>query len=76
MLSVDLSLHECLYIHLTQSLLFMILGSVHLQIQLYPLWLIQYCSPLLLGFLHQFLCQYNQPIYATSYYSIYILCCL
>jgi hypothetical protein len=41
MMSYDLSLHEYLYLHLIQSLIFMILGPVHLQLQLYPLLLIQ-----------------------------------
>jgi hypothetical protein len=76
MMFVDLSLPECLYLHLTQSLVFMILGPVHLQLQLYLLWLFQYCSPLLLRFLHQLLCQHIQPIYEASYYSICILYCL
>jgi hypothetical protein len=40
MLSEDLSLPEYLYLHLTQSLLFLILGPIHLQFQLYPLLLI------------------------------------
>jgi hypothetical protein len=37
MLSTDLSLPEYLNIHLTQSLFFLILGLVHLQLQLCPL---------------------------------------
>jgi hypothetical protein len=73
MLSVDLSLPDYLYLHLTQSLLFLILGPIILQLQLYPLLLIQRCLHLMLGFLHQILCQYNQPIYETSYYNICIL---
>jgi hypothetical protein len=76
MLSTDLSLPEYLYLHLTQSLLFLILEPIHLQLQLYPLLLIQHFLHLVLGFLHQILCQYNQPIYAASYYSICILYCL
>jgi hypothetical protein len=76
MLSVDLSLPEYLYLHLTQSLIFFILGPVHLQLQLYPLLLIQRCLHLVPRFLHQILCQYNQPIYAASYYNICILYCL
>jgi hypothetical protein len=73
MLSIDLSLSKYFHIHLTQSLLVLILGPVQLQLHLYPMFFIQYCSPLLLGLLHQILCQYNQPICAASYYSIGIL---
>jgi hypothetical protein len=76
MLSVDLSFPEYFHIHLTQSLLVLILGPIQLQLHLYPLLLIQYYSPLLLEFLHQLLCQYIQPIYVASCYSICILYCL
>jgi hypothetical protein len=40
MLSIDLSIPEYLYLHLTQSLIFLILGPVHVQLQLYSLLLI------------------------------------
>jgi hypothetical protein len=73
MLSVDLSLPEYLYLHLTLNIIFLILVPVHLQFQLYPMLLIQHCLHLVQGFLHQPLCQYNQPIYEVYYYSICIL---
>jgi hypothetical protein len=41
MLSTDLSLPEYFHLHLTQSLLVLILGPVQLQLHLYPLLLIQ-----------------------------------
>jgi hypothetical protein len=66
MLSVDLSLPECLYLHLTHSLIFLILGPVHLQLQLYPPLLIQHFLHLVLGFLHQLyvnaINQFMQPL--------------
>jgi hypothetical protein len=53
MLSVDLSLPKYLYLHLTQSLIFLILRPIHLQLQLYPLLLIQHCLRLVPRSLHQ-----------------------
>jgi hypothetical protein len=76
MLFDELSLHEYFYIHLNQSLLFLIIGPIHIQLKLYPMLLIQHFLHLVPVFLHQILCQYNQPIYAASYYSICILYCL